>query len=206
MNSGTIKLIKEFLTESEAASMVRHIDYLEETKPGRFRYEDGHPMVFMEFGRDFDRLEGSKIDLERHSTRELHGLNILEGSVRSEILSIFTRAIAEIKAKFNEADNLYVNEFRIAKYYPGVTVPAHSDTDDGFSSHLKYSSVMYFNTMTDGGGEVVFMDHDYSHCPEAGDLIIFPCFEGGYHKVTEIFETRYSIAMWCTDQPELALC
>ena len=200
-----IKLIKEFLTGAEAASMVGHIDHLEKSKPGRFRYEDGHPMMFMEFGMDFDRLGGSEIDLQRHGARKLHGLDILNDLAKKEIVSHFNRVINKIKIEFNEPSPLYVNEFRIAKYYPGVTVPIHSDTDDGFSSHLKYSSVMYFNTMTDGSGEVVFIDHNYSHCPEAGDLIIFPCFEGGYHKVTEIFETRYSIAMWCTDRPELAL-
>lgn len=201
-----IKLIKGFLSKEESESMIRHIDHLEETKPGRFRYGPENPMVFMEFGKDFDRYGVTEDDLQRHGTRKLHELEILEQSARLQIVSVFKRIVETIYSEFDEPDELYVNECRIAKYYPGVTVPIHSDTDDGFSSHLKYSAIVYFNTMTKGGGEVVFMDHDYSHSPEQGDLVLFPCLEGGYHKVTEILETRYSIALWCTDRPELALC
>jgi hypothetical protein len=201
-----IRLIKGFLSPEETISIIKHIDGLEVSHPDGFRYDLRDPMVFMEFGKDFERPEGvSEIDMQRHSLRKLHGLDTLDLLPRDALVYHFNRVIARIRNDFNELRDLYVNEFRIAKYHPGVTVTLHSDDDEGFSSHLKYSAVLYLNTMHRGGGKISFVDHGYSHLPEDGDLLIFPSLEGGYHEVTEILETRYSIAVWLTDQPELAL-
>lgn len=201
-----IRLIKGFLTKEQAESMIKHIDALEMAKPEEFQYDSDDTMVYMEFGKDVERPKDVReIEIKRHSMRKLHTLDILEDEPRVKIVDHFERVMEEMKSSFDDPENLYVNEFRIAKYYPGGFIGLHIDTDEGFSSHLRYSSIIYLNTMTKGGGEITFTDHGYTYSPEEGDLIIFPCREGGYHEVTEVLETRYSLAMWCTNQQPLAM-
>ena len=198
-----IKVINNFLNTYECKSMVEHIDLLEDEKPEEFLHD---PRIFMEFGKNLEQIGyRSESDIPDHVVRNLHTLDVLSEEMRTEIVLYFKRAIEEIKKQFKYTDELYVSEFRVTKYYPGVTVTLHSDNDEGLSDHLKYSSIIYMNTMTLGGGELSFSDHNYIHHPKAGDLIIFPCLEGGYHEVKTIHETRYSIAMWCTDRQDLAL-
>ena len=201
-----IKLIKEFLTEAEARSMIDYVDHLEKTKPGRSRHGFDDPMMFIEFGKDVERPANVRdIEVDRHNARVLHGLDILDDQPKADIINYFSKVIAEIQKVFNDSDALYVNEFRIAKYYSGGAIELHSDNDEGFSSHLRYSAIIYLNDMTKGGGKISFVDHGYTYCPQRGDLLVFPCLDGGYHEVTEIFETRYTIALWCTDNAALAL-
>ena len=200
-----IKLIKGFLTKEETTLMIKYIDELEANKPEEFQY-DSPEMVYMEFGKDVERpADVRAIEVKRHSMRVLHGLDALDDAPKSEIVRHFNRVISEMQKAFEDTRALHVNEFRIAKYYPGGSINLHSDNDEGFSSHLSYSSIIYLNTMTNGGGEISFVDHGYTYCPEEGDLIIFPCKEGGYHEVSEVLETRYSLAMWVTAQAALAL-
>jgi predicted 2-oxoglutarate/Fe(II)-dependent dioxygenase YbiX len=70
--------------------------------------------------------------------------------------------------------------------------------------HIKYSGIVYLNTMTNGG-ELHFEASNYSYKPEAGDLVLFPSHEGGRHGVNRIDEVRYSFLMWMTDLDHLAL-
>jgi hypothetical protein len=185
--------------------MIGYIDELEANKPKEFQY-DSEQMVYLEFGKDVERpTDVREIELKRHSMRTLHDLDTLDEQPRAEVVEQFNRVIREMQNAFGGSDELYVNEFRMAKYYPGGSINLHSDHDEGFSSHLSYSSIVYLNTMTKGGGKISFVDHGYTYCPEEGDLIIFPCKEGGYHEVDEVLETRYSLAMWVTKQSALAL-
>lgn len=206
MTDVPIRLLKGFLTQDQTRSMVEHIDALEARSAEKFRHDCDGTMVYMEFGKDVERPKDVRdIEVLHHSQRTLHTLDDLDSQPRLEIVNHFNRVMAAMKSEFSEPNEVYVNEFRIAKYYPGGTIELHIDTDEGFSSHLDYSAIIYLNTMTDGGGQITFTDHGYTYSPEEGDLIIFTSTEGGYHKVTEVLQTRYSLALWCTTKENYAL-
>ncbi len=118
--------------------------------------------------------------------------------VAPEIKHIFKKLTSEAKEFFNDDNEIYVTSMWLGKQFPGSEILEHEDTDGGNNVHFKYSSIIYLNTISDGG-ELVLPDIDFSYSPNAGDAIMFISQDTGKHYVTKVNEERYTIALWMTD-------
>jgi hypothetical protein len=181
-----IKVIKNFLQDSELQEMMEYIDLLEETIGDKFSKWQDNKRLALQFGKDLHHKETSSTDLSLLSSR------------KEIIQDYFSRIVVATKKLFDVSEDLYVSSFWVAKQYPGATVIKHEDTDDGDNTHFRYSGVLYLNTMEEGG-ELYFSDYNYSHKPDAGDLVVFPSQGSGEHEVAKIVQKRYSLAFWMTD-------
>jgi hypothetical protein len=187
-----IKVVKDFITEEECLSMVEYIDFLEGSINEKFdKWQDGR-RIALQFGAD-----------SSHGRRSYLTFDLIADK-KDLIQEYFLRIINETKSSFNESDNLYLCSLWLAKQYEGAKVPYHDDTDSENNMHFKYSAILYFNE-TSRGGELKFKDYNYSYKPAPGDLVIFPTQGTGHHGVEEIFETRYSMPLWLTDQKIMKL-
>jgi hypothetical protein len=178
-----VKVVKNFISENEIASMIKYIDHLESKNIKEFGVYQGGKRLALQFGKN-------------HYASSLLTLDLLFEKEK-QIKEYFQKVINETKKLFNDQQDLYVCTFSFAKQYPGANVPAHEDTDGGLDHHFEYSSILYLNEL-DFEGELLFLDLGYSHKPQAGDLVIFPTQRTGDHAVLEIPETRYSIPLWMT--------
>jgi hypothetical protein len=194
MDTAPIKIVKNFLTEQEISSMIDYIDYLEKNKLEEFASDHGGKRLALQFGKELNDY----YDAWTH-------LNLdLIAEKRDVLQDYFQRVVQETEANYDIPAKLSVCVLWIAKQYPGAIVEVHQDTDDGKSMHIKYSGIVYLNTMTNGG-ELHFEASGYSYKPEAGDLILFPSHEAGRHGVNKIDEVRYSFLMWMSYLDDLAL-
>lgn len=181
-----IKVIKNFISESEIQKMVEYIDLLEGSVGDEFvKWQDGK-RVALQFGEDHYHEGTSHESLE------------LLGDHEELFRDYFSRVVAATKNAFDVAEDLYMTSFWVAKQYPHSIVDSHEDTDNGHNTHFRYSGVLYLNTMTSGGA-LSFEKYDYSHSPDAGDLVLFPSQGTGNHEVKGIVQERYSLAFWLTD-------
>jgi hypothetical protein len=185
-----IKVIKNFIQEPEIGLMIEYIDHLEKTHIEKFSvYQDGKRLS-LQFGVDPFPYNKS------------NDLSLLEDK-KELITSYFKRVVDTTKKEFDLVQDIYVCFFWLAKQYRGAWHDKHEDTDSGYNPHIKYSGLIYLNTMT-RGGELYLEDFGYTYKPEAGDLVLFPS-HGTYHQVHEILETRYSLPIWMTDLESMAL-
>ena len=191
MNS-KIKIVENFLSESEMKFFRDYNDYLLENKYDKFIkfYEGKRPVL--SFGKDLFHKERSHQTLDIVKDKEL------------EIRKLFSSVTNKIKEVFSDQEELYVCSLWIAKQEPGADIEIHEDTDGGANTHFKYSCIIYLNTLSKGG-ELVFTDLNYTCKPKAGDLIIFESQTTGRHMVPEIPEERYTIPMWITADKSFAI-
>lgn len=186
-----IKVVKNFIEEPDLSSMVEYIDLLEGTNHEDFLVSQNGKRLALQFGKD-----------KFHPTSH-HNLEI--ASEKDELIKgYFTKIVDATKRAFEVETDLYVCSFWLAKQYPGAIIESHEDTDGGHNTHFRYSGILYLNTMKHGG-DLVFSGYDYSYRPEAGDLLMFPSQDTGFHEVKEIFETRYSLPFWMTDDSSMSL-
>ena len=187
-----IKIVKNFISDAECASLMEYIDMLEESMGDRFvKWQDGK-RIALQFGKDL-----------YHSGTSYETLEIM-GSDREMLQDYFSKVVDATKNVFDDSAELHMSSFWVAKQYPESIVDSHEDTDNGYNTHFRYSGVLYLNTM-DEGGELQFEKYEYAHVPEAGDLVLFPSQGTGNHKVTGIVQKRYSLVFWLTDVKEMAL-
>lgn len=190
----SIRIIKNFITPAEQADFIGYTDYLEQAINDKFAiYQEGKRLA-LQFGNDSAYPETSYTTLDLIRDKE------------QEIRELFTRVILATKSSFEVAAelDLYICSFWFAKQYPGATVKKHDDSDEGHNRHFTYSAVLYLNSLEDSG-DLEFLSYNYSHRPEAGDLVIFPSQGTGMHQVSKILETRYSLPFWITTSAELEL-
>ena len=119
---------------------------------------------------------------------------------------LFKRIEDTAKAIYDHKGDLYICNIFLAKQGPGAIIPPHHDTDFGMNSQLKYSGVIYLNTMSKpGDGELYFSNLDYAVKPKAGDLVLFPSHEEYTHEVKSITEDRYALPVFLTEEIEYRL-
>lgn len=131
-------------------------------------------------------------------------LDFLGSEDRDWALSLFDRITAAIAKTYQLTRPLYICSFWFAKQYPGATIPIHTDVDKGNNPHFEHSVILYLSTLK-SGGVLEFPDLEYSHTPEAGDLVFFPTQTTGEHYVGEIPEERYSLVFWTTYEAHRAV-
>lgn len=193
-----IQVIKNFISPAQAKYLVDYIDFLKHRDPKEFNvYPDGKRFAF-QFGQDmqYGSVPGYKTYLSLEKLAEVEQKELLR--------EICTKVVSSIMRAYGDPQQLYVSSFWLAKQYPGCVIPPHEDTDGGYNSHFVYSAVLYLNTLT-SGGELSFVDLDYSYKPEVGDLVVFPTVGTGAHGVLEIPEQRYSLPFWLTYQEDLGV-
>jgi len=192
-----IKVISDFVSSKEAASIANYIDLLESTRPEACNLYQNGKRVSIQFG--FDLNYG--LDPEYRFFLDLELLSDLEQ--QSLIVNLCNDVSNKTKELFNVEHDLFVSAFWLAKQYPGATIPPHNDTDNGENSHYIYSAIVYLN-QPESSSELSFLDLGHSVRPALGDLVVFPTQTTGSHTVPEINEDRYSLVLWMTANRELA--
>lgn len=190
-----ITVIRDFVPQDEINSIVNRIDLLEKDNFDMFAKDQAGLRLALQVGGVGDHPDAHK-GLGAHLGMLSEDRPLFEG--------YFQKVVQSVKDSFNIDKDLYMCSFWLAKQYPGATVPIHDDTDSGFSPQNNYSGIVYLNTMQDGG-DLSFVNFDYTYKPEAGSLVIFPSKEGGLHGVSRIDEIRYSLLFWMTFDKSKAL-
>jgi hypothetical protein len=183
-----IVVSKDFMSPTDIKILVSDIEELEQTSRDSFVSDESGLRLALQFGKDDSHPESHA------STGAV--LGILPRS-ESLVKKSFDRVILSVKETFNVQEDLYSCAFWLGKQYPGAIIPLHDDTDSGFSSHNKYSGIVYLNSMEDGG-DLFFPKFNFSYSPEEGSLVTFPSREAGIHGVSKINEVRYSLLFWMT--------
>jgi hypothetical protein len=194
MVDAPIKVIKNFIKEPEISSMIEYIDLQEQINISEFAIDQGGKRIALQFGKELN----DNYDAWGHSD-----LSLIPEK-RELIQDYFRDIVSETKKGFTVEKDIHVCSFWLAKQYPGAVIESHQDTEGFKSLHLKYSAILYLNTMK-SGGELYFESFKYTYKPEAGDLVLFPSFEAGAHGVNEINETRYNLVLWMTYLDSLAI-
>jgi hypothetical protein len=188
----SIKTIKDFISEEDARVLREYNDELLSTKLDLFFVGNAGKRPVLQFGRDNSQKQS-------HQTTD----GILLPEIKELLTKLFTKTIDTIYKEYKVSTPLHLCSFWFAKQLPGANVAAHDDTDEGANVQFKYSAVLYLNTLA-STGSLDFIDLGYSVKPELGDLVIFPSQGTGLHEVKPIDQTRYTIPMWFTDNPEYA--
>jgi hypothetical protein len=180
-----IQIVKNFLTEEECEYLKNYIESkLDIMKGSKIQ---GDRRKFISFGKD---------SFHKDSEVSLDAISEIEPLLRNDI---FPRLTDKITSLTNNRKRLMVNNFFLAKQYPGARIDSHVDTDGGQNMQFKFSGIIYLNTMS-SGGELHFPDLNYTYSPVAGDLVTFPSKPLEFvHEVVEIHEERYTIPIWLTE-------
>lgn len=126
-------------------------------------------------------------------------------SINNLSIMYFNKIIKELKNIYNEDKELYIASFWLSKGMPGSRVRLHSDQEDGYNSHFKYSTISYFNSV-DSGNEIIFPNIGYKYSPVEGDMLSWVSGDkDSIHEVPSVTETRYSMPIWVTDNPKYKL-
>lgn len=182
-----IHVVNNFLTKQECDYLKDFIDrHLHIMKGSKLQ---GDRRKFISFGKD---------SFHRDSEVSLDIIKEIEPMLRNDI---FPRLSTKVTELTNNRKELMVNNFFLAKQYPGARIDSHVDTDGGQNMQFKFSGIIYLNTMS-SGGELNFPDLNYTYSPVAGDLVTFPSKPLEFvHEVAEIHEERYTIPIWMTEYP-----
>jgi len=117
----------------------------------------------------------------------------------------FNKIILELKDRYKDNNELYISSFWLSKSMPGSRVRLHSDQEDGYNSHFKYSTISYFNS-TGEGNELVFPNIGYTYSPIQGDMLSWISGDkDSIHEVPTVKDIRYSMPIWVTDNPKYKL-
>lgn len=188
-----IKVINDFFSEDDIARIKTITDQLLEDRSVIIEQpETLRPLI--RFGKDLNPESEWNEDL-----------SVLEDDARSYLGSLTQRVVEAVKNAFEDNGDVFMNQIWLAKQSPGAQVIAHEDTDDGDNMHFYYSAVGYLNTLPDSDGTIFFDDLDFSHWPQAGDLVVFYSQGTGLHRVPPIKDYRYTMPMWLTKDPEFKL-
>ena len=185
MSIDQIHILKDFISKEESDYLISYINSKLEIMKGSEIYGDRRK--FLSFGKD---------SFHRDSQTDFSLISEIEPMLRNDIFPKMEKQIQEV---FGNRRKIMVNNFFLAKQYPGARIDSHVDTDGGKNMQFKYSGILYLNTMT-SGGELNFPDLNYKYSPVQGDLVTFPSKPLEFvHSVEEIYEERYTIPIWLTE-------
>ena len=183
-----IEIVKNFIDEEECDFFINLINFAELNNNNLFNlWQDGKRIALC-FGNVENDIKSEIIaqpNLKVLAEQELH------------IRKLFDKIADTIKSSCAIEEPLTVCSFWLAKQYPGATVPVHNDTDNGVNPHFDYSVILYLSSVKENG-KIYFVDSNFSHSPEKGDLLYFNTRTTGDHLVTGIEEDRYSLVFWLT--------
>jgi hypothetical protein len=189
-----IKTVKNFLSAEDAKKIINYINrnivnavpWMSDGSTPNFVYLQDR-FYKRRFGQD-DKMrsyspEGSITELE-----DIDGL----------LKDIVIRAKESIRDYYKDESIQYLTSLWLAKHLKGDFLRLHSDVGDGYQQHFEYSSILYLNTVNDGG-ELHFPTIQTLIKPSVGDLVIFPSHNVDMvHEIKVTNEERYTIPMWFT--------
>lgn len=153
--------------------------------------------------KNFLREDNCKLFIDRFNLGQLElfednpNIKIINADDTKNTIDILSRTIVQHIAK----DFGFLRELELQKGYftlwePGSEAGLHIDSHAG-SENVIFSFVIYLNSNF-GGGEIYFPYQEFTHSPEAGDLVLFPSGGKEYaHQVNQIQNNnRYTIAGW----------
>lgn len=181
-------IIKNFMSQPDIETFISYIDKYHLF----FSREAGGKVFTKRLGRD-NHFKSFSIDT-----------NSLD-PIRDLIKLYAGKLIKECSSQFLDHSDLFLNQFWLVKRFPGVGQTVHTDVDGGDNSQLKYSGIIYLNTIPDSG-DIFFPEIGFNYYPVAGDLVLFKSDDPDLaHGVNETMETRYTLPIWITDDIEYAL-
>jgi Rps23 Pro-64 3,4-dihydroxylase Tpa1-like proline 4-hydroxylase len=189
-----IKTVKNFLSAEEAVKIINYIDRnVVNAVPW---LSDGSTPNFVYFEDRFYKRRFGQDD-EMRSYKPEKSITKLE-DIEDMTKDIVDRAKQSIKELYKEEDTQYLTSLWLAKHLKGDFLRLHSDVGNDYQQHFTYSSILYLNTVNDGG-ELFFPTIDVSIKPSVGDLVIFPSHNVDMvHEIKVTNEERYTIPMWFT--------
>lgn len=185
-----VKVIKYFVSKDDANLIIDYIDRNQES------FTKNTDLLWLKkfFGLDV---------LYRAGGCE----GIIEGleDITDLCIGIVENIKTMIAKEYEDIDEIFLNSFWLVKHLPGSVVGEHNDLDNGEDGQFVYSSVLYLNTIEDGG-DLEFPNLNLSISTESGDLVMFPSDgEDMTHRVSSIGQDRYTLPMWFTKDKTLEL-
>lgn len=189
-----IKIIKNFLSSEDASKI---INYINNNIHNAVDYDtDGSTPNFVYLkDRFYKRRMGLDDEMSRYKPeRSISNLNEIEGLVKDTV----ERIKIATKEVFKDDEDIYLNSLFLVKHLKNDFLRFHSDCGDGYQQHFVYSSIVYLNTVKDGG-ELEFPSFELTIKPVVGDLVVFLSHgEDMLHEVKVTNEERYTMPMWFT--------
>lgn len=182
-------IIENFMSQEDVKVF---IDYMDKNE-GWFKGTTDNAIFNMYTGRDNFHDFETKLDDPKFD------------EIRSLIVHYSNKIENSIKEKFLVDHSLYLSQFWMTKRLPSVAGKFHNDNDDGINYQIKYSGIIYLNSM-DVGGELCFPRIKYTYHPKSGDIVLFDSHDKDFlHGVSSSRITRYALPIWITDIKEYAL-
>ena len=187
-----IKIFKNFMPQKDYEDFIKITEKLLSDMPDKFA-------LFPEVGRSILMFGTDSLE-DDHSYKNFGIVAEYEDKIRQYI----QLTINAVKNAFYDTSELYACNFWLSKQDAGGEVERHNDVNGGKYGHIKYSAVIYLNTLN-SGGELEFVDLAFNIKPEAGDLVVFSTQDTGDHQVINIPEERWTIPIWITDDKSFKL-
>jgi Rps23 Pro-64 3,4-dihydroxylase Tpa1-like proline 4-hydroxylase len=189
-----IKTVKNFLSVEGAGKIINYIDRnVSDSVPWM---SDGSSPNFVYLENRFYKRRFGQDD-EMRSYRPEKSITRLE-DIEDMTKDIVHRAKQSIKDLYKDENTQYLTSLWLAKHLKGDSLRIHSDVGDDYQQHFAYSSILYLNTVDDGG-ELFFPTIEVSIKPSVGDLVIFPSHNVDMvHEIKITNQERYTIPMWFT--------
>ena len=194
MSVENIKIIKNFITPEDAQRVIAYIN--ESTSSAVDWLSDGStPNFVYRPDRWYKRRMGLDDLMPNYSPeRSISALGEVEGLIKR----IVEESKEAIGKAFNDPDSLYLNSLWLTKHLVNDSLSLHSDTGSGYNPQFYYSSIIYLNTVDDGG-ELYFPNVELYVKPSVGDLITFPAHgDLMQHEILVTGQERFTIPMWFT--------
>jgi hypothetical protein len=181
--------IKNFISEQDSKIF---IDYMDNNEAWFESWADG-TIFNMYTGKDNLYNFGTDFNDQKYD------------SVRNLIIKYGEKIEKSIQENFPVDYPVYLTQFWMTKRKPGTFGRFHNDSDSGKNNQIKFSGIIYLNTL-EIGGELSFPKLNYTYSPRQGDIILFESADPDFlHGVYPCKENRYVLPIWVTDQKEYAL-
>lgn len=187
--------IKNFMSKEDTSSFIQYMDenYLSWTNSQELIYT-------RRFGRNNLEFKQSEKDLK------MENMDHMESDlIKSLMFKYAGKFEEEVRSIYNDSSDLYISEFWLCKRLKGASQGLHSDIDNGNNNHIKYSGIIYLNSLFIGG-EIFFPSISYTYTPKAGEVIVFESRDKDFdHGVYPSPHERYSMPIWLSDNPDYSL-
>ena len=182
-------VVKDFISPADADQFIKYMD-----ENQNWFQETGDGTIFnMYTGRDNHHQFETEFDDPKYD------------SIRDLIIKYGKKVEHAVKDNFSVDYNLYLTQFWMTKRFPGTFGKIHGDTDGGKNNQIKYSGIIYLNTLQIGG-ELMFPFINYTYSPKKGDVVLFESGDQDFrHGVYPCQENRYVLPVWLTDDEEYRL-
>ena len=189
-----VKIIENFISTEESNKIINYINR-NIINAKSFMSDGSSPNFIYLENRFYKRRFGQDDEMKTYKPERF--ITKLE-DIEDLIKNIVEKTKINIKELYEEKEIQYLTSLWLAKHLKGDWLRVHSDVGSGYQQHFAYSSILYLNTVNDGG-ELYFPTMNLSIKPSLGNLVIFPSHNVDMiHQINITNEDRYTIPMWFT--------